>query len=99
MKVNNLSLEERSMKSVSLTPAQLCLLETFAGVQSQEEADELSRVIRDFYARKLDEELEASWSDGTFDQKKLDEYRGRHFRTPYKGGGENETLLRSSGRD
>ena len=46
------------MKTIQLSPAQLTLLESFANMKSQEEADELSRVIRDYYARKLDEELE-----------------------------------------
>lgn len=73
------------MKSMSLNPSQLCLLETFSRIESQEEADELSRVIRDFYARKLDEELDHLWHDGTLNQQKLDEYRGQHFRTN-KGG-------------
>lgn len=52
--------------ATSLNAAQVCLLETFAGVRSQEEADELTRVIRDYYDRKLEEEVERLWDDGTF---------------------------------
>ena len=72
------------MKAIQLSPAQLTLLESFAHMQTQEEADELSRVIRDYYARKLDEELEKRWEDGTLNQQKLDELSGQHLRTPYK---------------
>lgn len=72
------------MKLDSLNPAQLCLLETFAGAESQEELNELTRLIRDYYARKLEDELENLWEDGTLDQQKLDELRGQHLRTPYK---------------
>jgi len=68
----------------TLNKSQLCLIETFSRVSSQQEADELSRVIRDYYAKKLDEELESLWNDGTFDQQKLDELKGQHLRTPYK---------------
>lgn len=71
------------MKTVQLSPAQLTLLESFANMKSQEEADELSRVIRDYYARKLDEELERLWDDGTLDQQKLDELGRQHLRTLY----------------
>ena len=53
-------------------------------MKSQEEADELSRVIRDYYARKLDEELEVLWNNGTLNQQKLDELSKQHLRTPYK---------------
>ena len=74
------------MKTIQLSPAQLTLLESFAfaNMKSQEEADELSRVIRDYYARKLDEELEVLWNNGTLNQQKLDELSKQHLRTPYK---------------
>ncbi|MBU3837942.1 MAG: dephospho-CoA kinase [Candidatus Phocaeicola faecigallinarum] len=72
------------MKTIQLSPAQLTLLESFANIESQAEADELSRVIRDYYARKLDEELDKLWDDGTLDQQKLDKLRSQHLRTPYK---------------
>lgn len=67
-----------------LNPAQIRLLETFAGARTQEEADELTDLICDYYARKLDNELERLWDEGTLDQKKLDELRGEHLRTPYE---------------
>ena len=28
--------------------------------------------------------IDKMWDEGTFDQKKLDELRGQHLRTPYK---------------
>lgn len=72
------------MNTKSLNQAQLCLLEAFAGACSEEEVNELTRVIRDYYARKLEDELERLWDNGTLDQQKLDELRGQHLRTPYK---------------
>ena len=72
------------MEAQKLNEAQLCLLEAFAGARSREEADELRDVIRDYYARKLEEELEKLWEDGTLDQEKLDELKEQHLRTPYK---------------
>ena len=71
------------MNSKTLSQAQLCLLETFANMQSQEEADELSRIIRDYYARILENELDNLWQSGTLNQQKLDDLRSQHLRTPY----------------
>lgn len=71
------------MKLTSLNPAQLSLLESFAGIESQEEMDELTRVIRDYYAKKLENELENLWNDGTLNQERLDDLRKQHLRTPY----------------
>lgn len=72
------------MRTNSLNNAQLILLETFAGAQSQEEVNELSRVIRDHYARKLEDELEQLWDNETLDQAALDRLEGEHLRTPYR---------------
>lgn len=72
------------MKLDSLNPAQLCLLEAFAGAESQEELNELTSLIRNYYAQKLEDELENLWEDGTLNQQKLDELRPQHLRTPYK---------------
>lgn len=71
------------MNSKTLSQAQLCLLETFANMQSQEEADELSRIIRDYYARKLENELDNLWQSGALNQQKLDDLRSQHLRAPY----------------
>lgn len=72
------------MKRTVLNPVQIRLLETFAGARSQEEADELADLICNYYARKMDDELERLWNEGDLDQQKLDELRGQHLRTPYK---------------
>ena len=37
-----------------------------------------------FYAKQVEEEMDKLWESGQFDQKKLDELRGQHLRTPYK---------------
>ena len=70
-----------NMRVASLNSAQLMILESFAGVETQEEMDELMDLLRTYYARKLDKELERLWNDGTFNQEKLDELRGQHLRT------------------
>lgn len=43
------------------------------------------RVLKKFYAQRLDDELERLWNSGMLDQSKLDELRTEHLRTPYRG--------------
>ena len=43
----------------------------------------LRKQLAAFYAKQVDEEMDQLWESGKFDQKKLDELRGSHFRTPY----------------
>jgi len=72
------------METTILNPAQIMILESFASAKSQEEMDELMDMLRNFYAKKMDRELEKLWDEGLLNQEKLDELREQHLRTPYK---------------
>ena len=72
------------MEIAALNTAQIMILESFASVKTQEEMDELMDILRGYYAKKLDRELERLWNEGILDQKKLDELSEQHLRTPYK---------------
>lgn len=72
------------MEATMLNPAQIMILESFASAKSQEEMDELMNMLRNFYAMKLDKELERLWDEGILNQEKLDELKDQHLRTPYR---------------
>ena len=46
------------MEIAALNTAQIMILESFASVKTQEEMDELMDMLRGYYAKKLDRELE-----------------------------------------
>lgn len=69
----------------SLNPAQMLVLESFASVTGEEELAALTKLLKNFYAERLEQELEKHWEDGSFDQKKLDQLKTEHLRTPYRG--------------
>jgi hypothetical protein len=73
-----------NMEATMLNPAQIMILESFASAKSQEEVDELMEMLRNYYAMKLDKELERLWDEGILDQEKLDELKEQHLRTPYR---------------
>ena len=72
------------MEANVLNAAQIMILESFASAKSQEEADELMDMLRSFYAKKLDRELERLWNEGILNQEKLDELKDQHLSTPYR---------------
>lgn len=72
------------METTVLNAAQIMILESFASAKSQEEMDDLMDMLRNFYAIRLDRELERLWDEGILNQEKLDELRGQHLRTPYR---------------
>lgn len=64
--------------------AQLELMNAAANVNSQEELDALRLTLSLFFAERAQKAIDKMWEDGTLDQAKLDEIRGKHLRTPYK---------------
>lgn len=45
--------------------------------------EQLRKQLAAFYAKQVDGEMDQLWESGQFDEKKLQELRGSHFRTPY----------------
>lgn len=54
-------------------PIQLFLLKMFERNNSEAELLEVKKVLADYYAKKLDEHMDALWDAGILDQKRLDE--------------------------
>ena len=45
--------------------------------------EQLRKQLAAFYAKQIDDEMDALWESGQFDDKRMKELRGSHFRTPY----------------
>ena len=67
----------------TMNEAQMMILESFAGATDEQELNDLMDVIRDFYARRLEAEMNRLWDNGTLNQEALDQLKNEHFRTPY----------------
>jgi len=63
--------------------AQLELMNAVANITSQDELDALRLTLSLFFAEQAQKAIDKMWDEGTFDQKKLNELRGQHLRTPY----------------
>ena len=65
-----------------MNPSQMMILESFAGAQDEQELNDLMDVLRNFYAQRLEREMQRLWDDGTLDEKKLEHLRDEHLRVP-----------------
>ena len=72
------------MQVDTMNESQMMILESFAGAQDEQELNALMDVLRNFYANRLESEMQRLWDDGTLNQEKLDQLRGEHLRTPYR---------------
>lgn len=67
----------------TMNEAQMMILESFAGAYDEQEINDLMDVLRLFYARRLEQEMNRLWNNGTLNQEALDRLGNEHFRTPY----------------
>ena len=64
--------------------AQIELWHAASCIQSEEDYNEMKRVLSLFFAQLAQREIDKLWDEGILDQAKLDELRKQHLRTPYK---------------
>ena len=67
-----------------MNPSQMMILESFAAAQDEQELNALMDLLRNFYATRLEAEMQRLWDEGTLDQQALDQLRSQHLRTPYR---------------
>jgi hypothetical protein len=72
------------MQVDTMNESQMMILESFAGAQDEQELNALMDVLKNFYANRLESEMQRLWDDGTLNQERLDQLRGEHLRTPYR---------------
>ena len=71
-------------QATALNEAQLSILRLLGSMKTVEEVDELRQVICDYYARRVDEEMDKLWVSGQWDNEKNEAILKEHLRTPYK---------------
>lgn len=72
------------MQINTMNKSQMMIIESFAGAQDEQELNALMDVLRNFYATRLEQEMQRLWDNGTLNQQVLDELRSTHLRTPYR---------------
>ena len=72
------------MASTVLNEAQLSILRLLGSMKTVEEVDELRQVICDYYARRVDEEVDKLWESGQWNDEKNEAVLNEHLRTPYE---------------
>ena len=75
--------EEDKMEAITFSPAQVHVFNMVSHIKSAVGLEHLREQLAAFYAKQVDDEMDALWESGQWDNKKLNELRGSHFRTPY----------------
>ena len=71
------------MEAITFSPAQIHVFNLVSHIRSAIGLEQLREQLTSFYAKQVDDEMDSLWENGKWDEKKLEELRGSHFRTPY----------------
>lgn len=74
---------KKTMKAITFSPAQVHVFNLVSHIKSDAGLEQLRKQLAAFYAKQVDDEMDALWESGQWDEKRLQELRGSHFRTPY----------------
>jgi hypothetical protein len=66
------------MEATTLNKSQMMILESFAGAKDEQEVNALMDVLQNFYAMRLEAEMQRLWDNGTLNQEVLDKLRDEH---------------------
>ena len=72
------------MKQTVFNNAQLEILNLMAYAKSNETLSDLKQAISDFFAQKVENEINLLWQNGELSDEKVESFRTLHERTPYK---------------
>ena len=75
---------QRTMtQNLSLNQAQMDFLRLLSHFTKEEEVKELNDLVCEYYARKVDEEMDRLWDEGKWSEEEIQETLQEHLRTPY----------------
>ena len=72
------------MEPITFNSAQMHIFNLVSHIKSDAGLGQLRKQLVAFYAKQVDDEMDALWESGQWDEKRLQELRGSHFRTSYK---------------
>ena len=70
-------------QNLGLNQAQMDFLRLLAHFTKEEEVKELNDLVCEYYARKVDEEMDRLWDEGKWSEEMINETLKEHLRTSY----------------
>ena len=72
------------METTVFTPAQQRILQMMSYVKSDEEFADIEDLLSNYFAKKVDDELDALCEEGQITPADIEQWGNEHMRTPYK---------------
>jgi len=72
------------MQAVTFNQTQIHVLDMASRIKTERSLELLKQQLAAFYAKLIDEQMDDLWDSGQWNDQKLADLRGAHYRTPYK---------------
>lgn len=72
------------MEPTKFNPAQQHILQMMSYIKTPEALQELERGLSDYFAKKVDEEMDQLWEEGKITSETIELWGKEHMRTHYK---------------
>lgn len=69
-----------TQESTKLSNLQMELLKLYARPISDEELKDIKKMLADYFAKKLDEEVDRVWKENGWNQSTIEKWKKEHFR-------------------
>lgn len=70
-------------RELTLHQAKMDLLRVVDRIQTVDEVQAIRNILVNYYAQKVNQEMERLWEDGTINQQVIEQWSNEHMRTPY----------------
>lgn len=71
-------------QELTLHEAKMGLLRVIDRINNVDELQNIRKIITDYYAQKVDEEMDRLWESGEWNKQKIKDLENAHLRTPYR---------------
>ena len=73
------------MEATVLNPTQLHLLKMFSFAKTEDDLMEMKKALNAYFAKRVEDEMDALWEQGLWNDEMNEAVLKEHLRTPYAG--------------
>ena len=70
-------------REMTLHQAKMDLLRVVDRIKTVDEVQAIQHILTNYYAQKVDEEMDRLWNNGTINEQVIQQWGNEHMRTPY----------------
>ena len=83
-KRQRIMLEASTSRKQTFTPFQIQMLELMSHVQSEDEMNDIRRMLAEYFAKRAEDAIDQLWDEGVLNDNMMEEWKSEHMRTHYR---------------